>query len=146
MKTEIKRAKPEDFKEIAQIYSEEFSKPPYNEPWTQEKAIQKIKLFSKYCEIWIVMQDKVLVGFIVINTNWFCPGEFVFGEELAIKSEFQNQGIGTEAINFILGEYKKRGFKKLLGIENRNSRAKNLYDRLGIQESKENIIIEKELK
>jgi len=39
IKFELKQAEKEDFKEIAKIYAEEFSKEPYNDPWTKEKGI-----------------------------------------------------------------------------------------------------------
>lgn len=146
MKTKIKPANKKDFKEITQIYCEEFSRPPYNEPWTLEKAIKKLETFSKYCDIWKITNNNLIVGFFVINTNWLCLGETIFGEEIAIKKEFQNKGIGTKAISFILNEYKKRGYKTLMAMENKNSKAKSLYNRLGITQSKENIFIEKELK
>ena len=39
--TNIKKANKKDFSIIAEIYAKEFSKPPYNEPWTKKKAIEK---------------------------------------------------------------------------------------------------------
>lgn len=141
----IKEATKKDLHILAQIYAEEFSKAPYNEPWTNEKAIMKLRVFSKYCNIWKILSEKEIVGIIVINPNQWCPGEVIFGEEIAIKKEFQNKGIGKKAIELIFDNYKKKGFKKFMGIENQNSQAKNLYNKLGLIPSKENIIIEKEL-
>ena len=39
--TNIKKTNKKDFSIIAEIYAKEFSKPPYNEPWTKKKAIEK---------------------------------------------------------------------------------------------------------
>lgn len=145
MNVEIKPAVEEDFRELARIYAEEYSKPPYNEPWTLEKGIAKMDVFSRYCDIWKIIYEGELVGFIVLNPYQWCPGEIIFGEEMAIKSEFQNRGVGTVVLEEIFWEYKSRGFKLFQGIQNKNSRAKNLYTRLGILESKGNLIIEKEI-
>ncbi|MEK6811428.1 MAG: GNAT family N-acetyltransferase [Nanoarchaeota archaeon] len=142
----IKKASKNDLKKLAEIYVEEFSKAPYNEPWTQEKALNKLKRFSKYCEIWNINYENQLVGFIVINPDQWYPGERIFGEDMAIKSNMQNKGIGTKVFELIFKEYKKRGFKIFMSIQNKNSKAKNLYNRLGILESKTNTLIEKELK
>lgn len=146
MKSELKKANREDFEEIAKIYSEEFSKTPYNEPWTLEKAIKKIELFSKYCDIWKIISDNKTVGFIVINQNQWCPGEIIFGEEMAIQKEYQGKGIGTDTFKKIFQKYAKMGFKTYMGITNKNSRASNFYEKLNVKRSQDNFIIEKELK
>ena len=145
MNIKINLAVRKDFEELSKIYAEEFSKQPYNEPWTNEKAKKKMDIFSMYCDIWKILFEKEIVGLIVINPNQWCPGEVIFGEEMAIKSEMQNKGIGFKALQLIFGEYRKRGFKKFMGLENKNSRARNLYNRIGTLPSKEYIIIEKEL-
>ena len=146
MNIKLKKASKNDLKKLAEIYVEEFSKAPYNEPWTQEKALNKLEIFSKYCEIWDIKYENQLVGFIIINPNQWCPGEIAFGEEIAIKQEFQNKGIGTKAFEMIFEKYKKRGFKIFMGMENKNSKAKSLYNKIGVQESRTYTIIEKELK
>ena len=58
MKIQIIKSRKEDYKELAEIYKTEFSKPPYNEPWTKKKAIKKINIFSKYCDIWKIIYNK----------------------------------------------------------------------------------------
>ena len=146
MNIQLNLATKKDFNELAKIYSEEFSKTPYNEPWTLEKALKKLEIFSKYCDIWNILYENKSVGFIIINPNQWCPGEIAFGEEMAIKSNMQNKGIGTKAFELIFEEYKKRGFKRFMGMQNRNSKAKSLYNKLNILKSKDYIVIEKELK
>ncbi|MBU2612211.1 MAG: GNAT family N-acetyltransferase [Nanoarchaeota archaeon] len=145
MKVELREAKRRNFRKIAQIYADEFSKPPYNEPWTLKKAIDKIKVFSKYCEIWEIVYGKELVGFIVVNPNQFFPGVIAFGEEIAIKKEFQNKGIGTVIFKKIFQIYKKRGFKWFMGIALIKAKALKLYTELGFNIEKEEVIISKKL-
>ena len=145
MNIQLNLATKKDFNELAKIYSEEFSKTPYNEPWTLEKALKKLEIFSKYCDIWNILYENKSVGFIIINPNQWCPGEIAFGEEIAIKSEFQNKGIGTKTFEMIFEKYKKRGFKRFMGMENKSSKAKSLYNKIGVKESETYVIIEKEL-
>ncbi len=145
MNWQIQKAEEKDFPEIAKIYSDEFSKPPYNEPWTKEKSEYKIKIYSNYCDIFKIISNQEIIGFVVFNPNHWCPGEVVFGEEMAIKSEFQGKGMGTNVLNYLFDYYKERGFKKFMGIANLNGKAINLYERIGIQKSNENSIIEKNL-
>jgi len=141
----LKLANQDDFEEIAEIYMEEFSKPPFNEPWTTEKANKKIKIFSEYCDIFKIEKENKIIGFIIINPNHWCPGEYIFGEEMAVRKEFQNQGIGTEVLKQIFERYKEKGYKKFIGIANLESKATDLYRKIGISDSKENKVIEKNL-
>jgi predicted acetyltransferase len=142
----IKKARKRNFKEIAKIYMEEFSKPPFNEPWTIKKAYNKLKLFSRYCDIWeIVFQDK-LVGFIIINPNQWCTGEIIFGEEMAIKKDFQKKGIGAKVFKIIFNLYKKKGFKRYFGMVNEDSQSVKLHKKIGAIKNKELFIWEKKLK
>ena len=145
MKITLSKSKKEDLKEIAKIYMKEFSKAPYNETWTPQKAIFKISSFQKLSELYTIKANNKVIGFIVINPTFMCPGDVAFGEEFAIKEEFQNKGIGTWTLNEIFRIYKKKGFKTFMGIANKKSKAFKLYKKLGILESKNNTLIEKQL-
>ncbi len=142
---QLKKAKKKDFSKIAQIYSDSFSEYPYNEPWTLKKAIKKIKIFNKYCDIWKILYKEDLAGFIIVNPNQFLPGTIAFGEEIAIKKELRGNGIGKNALRKIIEIYNKKGFEIFMGIANNNSKAFKLWKKLGIKESKENILMEKQL-
>jgi len=142
----IKKADLEDIREIAKIYAEEFSKPPYNESWTEDKAIFKITKFFSFCDIWKASIDNKIAGFIIINPNYWCPGEIVFGEEIAISQQYQMKGIGTQLVTKILEEYKSKGYKRFMGIININSKSLNLFKKFDLEKDKENIVIGVDLK
>ena len=142
----LKKSKKEDYKKLAEIYMEEFSKPPYNEPWTKKKAIEKIKRFLKYYDVWKIIYNKKIIGFVSVNPHWFFPGKYAFVEDIAIKKEFQKKGIGTFVINEIFKIYKQKGFEYLMGVANTKSRAIKLYKKLKILPSKDNLFIERKLK
>lgn len=143
---ELLKSKEADLPIIAEIYLTEFSKPPYNENWTTEKAMKKMNFFKEFYDLYTIKLDNKIVGFICINPLFMCPGEVAFGEEVAIKEEYQNKGIGTTVFNKIFEIYKKRGFNRFVGISDVNSRSKNLYKRLGINPSNKDILIERSLK
>jgi GNAT superfamily N-acetyltransferase len=145
MDLDLRKSTEEDINEISEIYMTEFSKSPYNENWTTEKAIKKMKFFKEFYDLYTVFKGKTIVGFICINPNFMCPGEVAFGEDMAIKEEFQNKGFGTWVLNEIFKIYKKKGFNTFMGIANVNSGAYSLYRKLGIFTSKENVFIEKKL-
>ncbi|PJE81503.1 hypothetical protein COU58_02250 [Candidatus Pacearchaeota archaeon CG10_big_fil_rev_8_21_14_0_10_32_42] len=141
----LKKAEKKNFEKIAKIYADEFSKPPYNEPWTLEKAKYKISCFSKYCEIWEIVCEDMLVGFVVVNPNQFFPGTIAFGEEIAIKEEFQEKGIGTKVFKELFNIYKRRNFKWFTGIALTRAKALKLYKKIGFNIEKEEVLISKKL-
>jgi len=146
MSLQLKKAKKKDFRKLARIYVEGYSEPPFNEPWTLKKALLKLKLFSKYCDIWSIYADKKLVGFIIMNPNQWCPGETVFGEEMAIEKPYRRKGIATDILKKILNIYKNRGYKRFIGIVNKNAKSFGLHKKIKAGKSKKDFIIEKKLK
>jgi GNAT superfamily N-acetyltransferase len=145
MELSLDKSTKEELREISEIYMEEFSKPPYNESWTIEKAVEKMNFFSEFYDLFTIKMDGGIVGFICINPKFMCPGEVAFGEEMAIKEEFQRKRIGTWVFGEIFKIYKEKGFKKFMGIADVESKAFELYKKLKILPSKENVLIEKEL-
>lgn len=146
MKLSLTKTKKNEIKAISNIYMIEFSKAPYNEKWTLVKAMKKMNFYYRFYDLYTIKSDKELVGFICINPTFFCPGEIAFGEEIAIKEGYKSKGIGTWVFKEIFKIYSKEGFKKFMGIVDSNSRAKKLYKRLGINPSKKNILIEKDIR
>lgn len=122
-----------------------FSKEPYNETWTFNKAISKIISFTKLSDIYSIKANKKVIGFIVINPAFMCPGDVAFIEEFAIKEEYQGKGIGTWTLNEIFRIYKKKGFKTCMLISNKKSKAFKLYKKQGILQSKTDLLMEKQL-
>lgn len=143
MKIGLIKSRKEDLPIIARIFRTEFSKPPYNEKWTEEKSIEKMEFFRKFYDLYAITYGGETVGFICINPTFMCPGEVAFGEEMAIKSDYQNKGIGTFIFKKIFEIYQKRGFKKFMGIAAKKGGPMSLYKRLGVLPSKKGVLIEK---
>src|SRR3972149_1452062 len=137
MTIEIAKSKKSELLTLAKIYVEEFSKKPYNEKWTLKKALYKMNFFIQFYDLYSIKYDKEVVGFICVNPNFMCPGEVAFGEEMAIQKKFQNKGIGAQVFRNIFEIYKKRGFKRFVGIAKTHGRAIKLYERLNLKPSKE---------
>lgn len=134
-------AKKRDLSQIASIYNQEFSKPPYNEPWTNKIALEKLKKLRKYTDIWKIENEKEIIGFIIINTNWWFPKENCFIEELAIKEEHQQKEIGKTILTQIMKIYKEKGFKNFLLISKRKSKPFEFYKKLNFEESTDDVLM-----
>jgi len=73
------------------------------------------------------------------------PGSVAFGEELAIKSEFQGRGFGTFVLKEIFKIYKKKGYEKFIGIASKKGPIK-LYKRINLVQCKTAVLVERKLK
>ncbi|MFH1452183.1 MAG: GNAT family N-acetyltransferase [archaeon] len=145
-KLKLVKARLGDFEAIAKIYSEEFSKPPYNEPWTYKIAKKRVKDYSRYCDIWKLILEKEVIGFFFVTTSRWYPGYAIFGEEAAIKKEFQGKGYGKFMINEIKKTYRKQGFKYIEALSNRKSEAFKIWKKLGAKIDKDAQILRWRLK
>ncbi|MFH1585316.1 MAG: GNAT family N-acetyltransferase [archaeon] len=141
----IRKANEQDYDRIAELYKQGFSEGPYNEPWTLDKALDKLKLFLKYCDIYVAVDDDKIIGFVIANPNHWCPGEVIFGEEIVVDNKYRRKGVAKKLTNYIEEKYKEKGFKLVMTIINKKANSYQLTKSLGFIESKSNIIMEKKL-
>ena len=141
----IRKAKKEDISEIAKIYAEGFSEPPFNETWPLNKSLKKIKIYSKYCDIWSIIKDGILIGYIIINPTLWDMKHFIFAEDMGIKKELRRKGLATKALKEIFKVYKKKGYTKCLAIINKGAKSYGLIKKLNLKISKEDLLLEKNI-
>jgi|TARA_B100001971_G_C18019544_1_gene446644 ribosomal protein S18 acetylase RimI-like enzyme len=141
---EIRKAKKEDFKEIAKILIEESSKKPYNEKYNLKIALKEIGKFSKN-ELYIAVNKKEIIGFIASNIT---PDnkKKAYINELWLKLIYQKKGIGKALVKSIENKYKKRGVNVIRLVAKRNAKAFNFYKKIKYKEYKELVFMEKKLK
>lgn len=141
----LQLAKKHDLKQIAQIYAKEFSKYPYNEPWTPKIALYKLKTFSKYTDIYKIEKQKEIIGFIIINTNIWFPKSACLIEEFTLSHKYQNDQLEKKVLQTTLKIYKEKGYPSFLTITKKNSKYYKLAKNLNFKETKEDVIMEHNL-
>ncbi len=146
MKEKLKKTKKEEIGLLAEIFRTEFSKPPYNEKWSQKKAIEKIKILKNLYDCYTIFYDNKIGGLVAVNPKFMCPGFVAFGEDIVIKKEFQGKSISTLVFNQIFKIYKRKGFKYFMGIAHKKSKALKIYKKKGFSINKDFVLIEKKLK
>ena len=96
--------------------------------------------------IWLIEKEKTIIGYLILT---FCfsfeyKGTYAYIDEIYLEKEFQNQGIGTQAMKFAMREAKKLNIKMLyLEVEPHNKPAKSLYKKLGFRENKRSLMMRK---
>jgi ribosomal protein S18 acetylase RimI-like enzyme len=113
-----------------------------NYPFDECERTENLKLLldnPDYGKLWIIKKSDSVAGytFLGFGFSFEFKGRDAFVDELFILPEFQGQGIGKEAIDFIIIEAKKEGVKVLhLEAEHHNERGLRLYRTKGFVDHK----------
>lgn len=134
----------EDVKKLSQlIFEKEFDEfdPELNLNWTYSNygekyfvdRINQIEGLIFVCEI-----QKQIIGYscstFLEPLSYRISPKAVEIDSIYIIDKFRNKQIGTELINFSIGEFKNRGFGKVvIKASVKNLKAINLYNRLGFK-------------
>ena len=140
----IRKATKKDIGGIANIMMETFSKPPWNEKWNKKNALKVINNYYKIAEIYALLIEKEIIGFIIIREEPSNLGPWINIEELAVKQKFQKKGVSKELIKFTRSLSKKRG-AKIIYFSTHKKYIK-FYEKFGYKYDKNKVYMSKKLK
>lgn len=86
--------------------------------------------------VWLILWDGTTVGYIAVC---FCysiefGGRDAYIDEFFIKEEHRAKGFGTQVINLVIAELRRKGVRALgLEVGHDNNPAKGLYSRCGFE-------------
>jgi ribosomal protein S18 acetylase RimI-like enzyme len=140
----IRKAKKEDFKEIAKIMMKESSKKPYTEKYTLKTALKEINRLSKN-ELYVAENEKEIMGFIASSIT---PDnkKKAYIDELWLRPAYQGKGVGKTLVKFIEDKLKKKGVNIIRLVAKKNAKAFGFYKKIKYKEYKEMVFMEKKLK
>lgn len=141
----IRKATKKDLKEISNIFRKETSKKPYFQKWTQKTAFEKINESYKENDIYLALVDKKVAGFIISSIHLNNPKK-AYIDELWLKSGYQRKGLGKSLVRFIEDKYKSRWVEIMQVVSKRKAGAFKFYNKLGYNQSKELVFMDKKLR
>jgi aminoglycoside 6'-N-acetyltransferase I len=142
----IRKATVKDQKRIAELFSVEYSKPPYNGKWTRERALIKVKSYYKSLYVYVGILEKEIVGFIMFKVSEGDKEKETYIQELVVGSKFQGKGFGKTFLKFIEDYSKKKGVKNLALCSNIKSKAFKIYKKLGWKQDRIFVYMTKKIK
>ena len=105
MKSQVRLLTDEELEAAASIYTNVFSAPPWNEPWSISTAYARLYDISKtpgYIGIgYFHSEDNKLIGFIVGNEEQWANYKTFYVNEICVLSSTQQTGIGTSLLSFL---------------------------------------------
>ena len=142
----IRKATKKDFKEIANLMNEEFSKPPFNEKSNLKDILKSIRFFHKIGTIKIAIKDEKMVGVIVFKQEQYWEGLSILIEDLVVRKDFQKKGIGKLLINDLEKDAKKKKISAIYFLTHKKASAIKFYKKLGYKLRPNTVFFRKVLK
>ena len=130
-----------DRRELEEMILALYSEDDYGEPMSVEKIDKTIAELQRHPEkgnITIFENEHGVVGYAIIIFFWSneLGGNVAEIDELYVKSEWRNKGIGTKFLDYLTN----RKMLKIVGLQLEvtptNERALDYYNRYGFKESK----------
>ena len=132
----IRKIVPDDKAEYIKMAKDFYNSPAVLSPVPEshfEVTFEEIMIRSEYAEAFIFEYNNEIAGYGLIAKTFSqeAGGIVVWIEEIYVKAEFRNQGLGSEFIEYVKTNISARRYR--LETEPDNIKAQNLYKRHGFK-------------
>lgn len=125
-----------DLKEISEVYVEVFNTEPWNDNWTSQTAYNRLKdIFEspKFVGLKYSLDGQVK-GAVLGNCEQWYEGMHFNVREMFVSSDLQGKGIGTQLLDQIEIEVKKKDVRTLILFTEKDCETDNFYRKNGFGE------------
>lgn len=138
----------EDFPELEKMIVLLYSEDPDGETISSLKirnTLAEFRRFSEKGKIYIFTMNDSIIGYAIVVCFWSNEfgGDILYIDEIYVKEEYRNKRVGSQFFNYLdkNGDAKTKALA--VEVTRRNTRAKNLYEKLGFEISSNNHLVKK---
>ena len=145
---EFKLLVEDDLIKCTETFIEVFNDEPWNDKWTFTKA--KKYLFDFYqtpgfLGVLAVENDEILGCIFGVHRVWWSGDEF-FINEMFVKKQQQNKGIGKALLNHLIKELDNSDISNIILLTDRGIPAEEFYKKNGFKEIERIIFLQRNIK
>ncbi|SDC93142.1 Ribosomal protein S18 acetylase RimI [Terribacillus halophilus] len=141
---QIRICKEEDLQSCSDTFAKVFNEAPWNEAWTAKSALSYLLDFYQtpgFTGI-VAVEAEEVIGFIFGTKRKWWSGEEFFINEMCVRSDQQNKGIGKALMDYLL---KTADTKTITLLTDRGLPAETFYKRNGFQEIERIMFLSREV-
>lgn len=125
-----------DIENCAKLFTQVFSSEPWNEPWTNEHAYNRLSHFySSKGFLGILLKKESILGFALGNLEPFYFGNMFYLREMCTDTDLQSQGIGGKVYAALEKELVAKSVKSIYLTTERDIPAASFYKKCGFNYS-----------
>jgi ribosomal protein S18 acetylase RimI-like enzyme len=136
-----------DISACAVILQGAYEREPYNEAFEAGNAEGYIRAKFSYCReqsLVAVDGDGLVAGFILVSASVWADGKQAILEEIAVRADSENQGVGKSLINHAEQYLKDHGFKSMMLWAKNDKRLLAFYEKQGFGVSQDSVVMFKQ--
>jgi len=143
---EIRSATKKDIDEISKLMLSSFTKPPFKEKDNIKAVKESLNFYFKIGKSFIAVENKEIIGVIIFKTERYWEGEVVVVEDLAVKEEDRDQGVGHKLMLEVEKYAKKNKAKKVSFDTHKKSSAVKFYKEQGYKINQNTVSLSKKIR
>ncbi|MDB9517209.1 GNAT family N-acetyltransferase [Roseofilum reptotaenium CS-1145] len=100
------------------------------------QALEQLISDSSLGELFLIQQDDEIIGYVIVAWGYSLEfrGRDAFIDEFYLRSQYRQQGIGTQTLSFVEKTCQELGIQAVhLEVDFENPDAQRLYHRVGYQ-------------
>ena len=123
--------------EIITLYIEVFSKEPWNDKWTSENCRTYLLEYinNPVFIVYLLLDNDIIIGCCFGHLKSWYTGKEFYIDEMFVKTEIQNQGLGTKLLNYVENDLRNHDIQRFTLLTMNNSPADKFYMKYGFKEN-----------
>jgi len=134
---DIREIQTADLPKLAQLYTMVFNQAPWNEPWTEHTAHDRLAHFyhSRGFVGLLAELDQQPVAMLMGAKEPYHTGQIFYLREICVNAEYRNKGIGSDLMTRLCSILKSQGVAGQFLATDKTIPAAAFYKKIGFKEN-----------
>jgi len=129
----IRKITIDDIDEITELYVNTYKQEPWNENWSKEVAMEKIKdaIENNNGENYCINKENKIIGVMFGRRNYFIDKKELYIDDYFIEYNNQRKGIGKYFLEYIEKDLKNKNYSSMILLTRKSFPSELFYKKNG---------------